>query len=64
MKFIELTLSNDDSKFLANVGLVTEIYDHKEKGSRLYFANGNADCQSYINVKESYEDVKALIKAV
>lgn len=64
MNFIELTLSNDESKFLVNVSLVTEIYDHREQGCRLYFGAGNSDGQAYINAKESYEEVKALIKAV
>lgn len=64
MNFIELTLSNDESKFLVNVSLVTEVYDYREQGCRLYFGTSNFDGQSYINAKESYEEVKALIKAV
>jgi len=48
MKFIELTLTFDESKFLINVSLVSEIYDNKEKGSRLCFLNGNAFLFIYI----------------
>jgi hypothetical protein len=64
MKFIELTVSNAERKCLVNVSLVTEVYENKEKGSSLYFLNSNADHQAFIKVKESYEDVKALIESI
>ena len=60
-KFIEV--STENGKFLVNVDTISCLYTIKDGRTRITLTAPSSKGDIFINAQESYEEVKALIKA-